>query len=194
MFLKNLVLQKSHKKKWEWKTMAKSSDEQIEQDERKVLEALEQNANESIDTIAKKCGFSRQKVWRIIKNLENDKVIWGYTAITDENKFNFHHYILLLKRSNMPLDESLKKEVVFEKIDEYLPGKVKIDDIYYTNGRYDLVITFYAHDLVDAKRFYEAVLNRNPKMLQDHIMLDTIFPIRKKTFKNPKIKNFINYL
>jgi len=49
--------------------MAKSSSEQIEQDEIKVLNALEQHSKDSVDEIAKSCGFSRQKVWRIIKNL-----------------------------------------------------------------------------------------------------------------------------
>ena len=55
--------------------MAKSSSEQIEQDEIKVLDALEQHSKYSVDEIAKICGFSRQKVSRIIKNLERNKDI-----------------------------------------------------------------------------------------------------------------------
>ena len=44
--------------------MSKSSREQIEQDEKKLLSELVKNSNENIDTIAKHCGFSRQKTWR----------------------------------------------------------------------------------------------------------------------------------
>jgi len=51
--------------------MSKSSREQIDQDERKILSELVKNANENIDTIAKHCGFSRQKTWRMIKQLES---------------------------------------------------------------------------------------------------------------------------
>jgi len=51
-----------------------------------VIEQLQRNSNESIDKIAKTCGFSRQKVWRIIKRLENNKTIWGYTAVPDKEK------------------------------------------------------------------------------------------------------------
>ena len=58
--------------------MAKTSKKQIEEDERKIISELQKNAKESIDIIAKKCGFSRQKVWRIIKRLEKNKTIWGY--------------------------------------------------------------------------------------------------------------------
>jgi len=50
--------------------MAKSSKDQIEQDEKKILTELMKNSNENIETIAKRCGFSRQKTWRFIKQLE----------------------------------------------------------------------------------------------------------------------------
>ena len=60
--------------------MAKTSKTQVEQNEIKVLDALEQHSKESIDEIAKSCGFSRQKVSRIIKNLERNKVIWGVSS------------------------------------------------------------------------------------------------------------------
>ena len=46
--------------------MARSSIKQIANDETKIINELKKNARESIDTIADKCGFSRQKVWRII--------------------------------------------------------------------------------------------------------------------------------
>ena len=56
--------------------MPKSSKEQIDLDEKKVVSELQRNSKESIDVIAKRCGFSRQKVWRIIKRLEKNKTIW----------------------------------------------------------------------------------------------------------------------
>ena len=66
--------------------MAKSSKKQIYEDELKVIVELQKNAKENIDIISKKCGYSRQKVWRIIKRLEEDKTIWGYTAVVKEEK------------------------------------------------------------------------------------------------------------
>ena len=55
-------------------------------DEKSVLEELKKNAHDSINEIANRCGFSRQKVWRIIKNLEEERTIWGYTAIVNNQK------------------------------------------------------------------------------------------------------------
>ena len=42
--------------------MPKSSKKQIVDDEKKILLELQKDSNETIDKIAKKCGFSRQKV------------------------------------------------------------------------------------------------------------------------------------
>jgi len=39
--------------------MPKSSREQIDNDEQRILRELQNNSKESIDKIAKKCGFSR---------------------------------------------------------------------------------------------------------------------------------------
>jgi AraC-like DNA-binding protein len=39
--------------------MSKSSKNQVEQDEKKILLELVKNSKENIDTIAKHCGFSR---------------------------------------------------------------------------------------------------------------------------------------
>jgi DNA-binding Lrp family transcriptional regulator len=50
--------------------MAKSNKDTIAQDEKKLLSKLVKNSKENIDTIAKHCGFSRQKAWRMIKQLE----------------------------------------------------------------------------------------------------------------------------
>ncbi len=66
--------------------MSKSSKDQIKQDEKKILSELVKNSKENIDTIAKHCGFSRQKAWRLIKQLEEKKLIWGYIAIFDDQK------------------------------------------------------------------------------------------------------------
>jgi len=51
--------------------------------EKKVIAELRKNAKGSVDALAKRCEFSRQKVWRIRKRLEKDKTVWGYAAIVN---------------------------------------------------------------------------------------------------------------
>ena len=45
--------------------MPKSSRKQTDEAEKKLLKILQKNSGDSIENIAKKCGFSKQKVWRI---------------------------------------------------------------------------------------------------------------------------------
>ena len=84
--------------------MAKNSKEQIEEDEIKVINKLQENSNENIGEIAKKCGFSRQKAWRIIKKLEEEKTIWGYRAIINNEKTNMNGFVLLIKGKRLPIE------------------------------------------------------------------------------------------
>ncbi len=92
------------------KTNKKIIEEQLTQDERKVLIALQKNSKNTISSIAKDCGVSRQKVKRIITQLEEDHVIWGYTAITDEKKQGQLKYVLLIKRSMNKIEKKQRKK------------------------------------------------------------------------------------
>ena len=76
--------------------MPKNSVKQIEKDEIKILGELTKNANKSINDIAKSCGFSRQKVWRVINNLEKNHTIWGYVAVVNQEKLNKKRYLMLM--------------------------------------------------------------------------------------------------
>jgi len=174
--------------------MVKSSKETMMKDEMKVLDVLEQHAKESIDEIAKQCGFSRQKVWKIIKHLEEKKIIWGYTAVTDEDARNLKHFIVLVKRNTVPFDQDVRNEVIFRKIDDYPAGLVKIENIYFTNGISDWVFTFYAPDIVSAKKYVDLTFERFNKYLEEYFILETLVPIRKQGLKNPRLKELAEYI
>lgn len=173
--------------------MAKTSKDQLEKDEIKVLDALEKHSKESIDDIAKSCGFSRQKVWRLIKNLEKRKIIWGYTAVSDESLRNLKHFIVLFKRNTVPFDEKLKKEILHDQLDNYAPNVI-IENLYVVHGQYENVATFYAKDLISAKMLINAMLKKMGKYYASYLLLETLIPVRKQRIKNPKMKELIEYM
>jgi DNA-binding Lrp family transcriptional regulator len=174
--------------------MVKSSKELLAKDESKVLAELQKNSKESIDTIAKHCGFSIHKVWRIIKHLEDNKIIWGYTAIADEEQNDLKHFVLLVKRNTVSFDASVKKELILEKLDDYLPGVARIEDIFFTHGSFDAVVTFYVPDIISAKKLVQEIYKRVGKYLGEYTLLETLFPVRKKGLKNPQIEGLVEYL
>jgi len=118
--------------------MPKSSKKQINEDEKKLLKILQTNSGDNIDKIAKKCGFSRQKLWRIKKRMEKDKTIWGYNAVVDPEKLDLKHYTVLFKRSVKPFDEKMMDEITTERLDNLLPEEnVTVEDCLYVHGDYD---------------------------------------------------------
>lgn len=167
--------------------MAKNSYKQIIEDEKKIINQLLQNANKSINEIAKSCSFSRQKVWRIIKNLEKRNIIWGYTAIIDEAKQELGYYQVLIKRTNQPISKKLLDTIVSREL-----GKnsekigVRIISSIYTNGIYDWIISFVARNVKEAKRFVE----RLNILFEGHVseihLLESMFSVQKGGIENPE--------
>jgi DNA-binding Lrp family transcriptional regulator len=175
--------------------MAKSSNQQLLKDEKKVLEVLQTEAKESIDVIAKKCKFSRQKVWRIMKKLERDNVIWGYSAIADDEFSGMKHFTMLMKRTTKPVDEKMMNEIINTRLDDLLPaGQIRIETIEYVHGCTDGIFSFQADSIVTAKRFVERFNQRFKGYASELQLLETIICIRKQGIKNPRLKDQIKYL
>ena len=117
--------------------MAKTSKKQIEKDEKKVISLLQDNARATIEDMTEKLGFSRQKVWRIIKRLEENKTIWGYSTVVNDDKLDRKRYIMLIKKSIKPLDELADKIVSFTMQKEVKKIGVQIEYSMFLHGEYD---------------------------------------------------------
>jgi DNA-binding Lrp family transcriptional regulator len=175
--------------------MPKSSQTRLIKDEEKILSILQTDAQASIDDIAKKCGFSRQKVWRIIKKLEEDKTIWGYTAICDQERYNLKHFIMMMKRNTNPIDQKVMQEILTTRLDNLVPElNIQIENIEYVHGTCDGFFSFFAPDLISAKKFTDRFKEYFNKYVADVELLEGIFFIRNQRIPNPNLKKIIHYL
>jgi len=174
--------------------MAKSSKDQIEQDENKLLSELMKNSKENIDTIAKHCGFSRQKTWRMIKHLETSQKIWGYSAVVDSKEQGLEKFMLFIKRAH----EKLAPKDTIEITTTYMnPMKedlgITVLSSYCIHGEYDWVTVFTAKNILQAKKFCDALIERFPDTHKTY-MNQVLFTVREQCIQNPNIiemKDFI---
>jgi len=175
--------------------MPKNSQKQIDIDEMKVIDELKTNANKSINNIAKECGFSRQKVWRIIKKLEKNNTIWGYSTVVDEEKHGLNYFILLLKRGASPATAEAVENITSREVDEEI-RKIDCEMItsLYIHGPYDWLIIFTAPDIFQAKKVSELFKARYHKLLTEVHLLETIFPAKISGIVNPDINNLKSFL
>lgn len=168
--------------------MPKRSLKQIKQDEKKILSQLSKNANKSMNDIAKTLGFSRQKVWRVINNLEKNNTIWGYTAVVDEEKIDKKNYILLIKRSNKPFPQEMIKKII--KRDLSKKGKkigTEITNSMFTHGAYDWILCFNTNDIQKAKGFVEELNKLYEGYLSEVHLIENMFTAVNNGVTNPEI-------
>jgi DNA-binding Lrp family transcriptional regulator len=170
--------------------MAKMSKEDILNDEKRVLEYLKKKSGQSINKLAKEMNMSRQKLWRIIKRLENNNTIWGYTAITDLEKQNLKEFMCLVKRTNHPIDEGLRNKILKTDLTNIFPERVNVLDSKYTHGDYDGIISFTAKDIVMAKKFVGAFMEIYSEYFSETVLIEVLFPIRQNGIVNPEIHKF----
>jgi len=170
--------------------MPKRSKESIEKDEKRILLELLKDSSQSIDTIAKKLNFSRQKVWRDIKRLKAEGVIWGYNAVISEEKLGTKNYFALVKRSPQPLSDELTGKIIQRDIEKTAKNiGITIENSCYTHGFYDWIIGFTAIDTKHAKKFCEMLNKTYLRYINDIQLLEGLFWIRKHGLLNPKKEN-----
>ncbi len=161
----------------------------------KILAELRKNSNEHIDIIAKNCGVSKQKVSRIIKQMEKDQMIWGYTAVFDENKIGLNHFILMLKRTSKQLKEEAIDRIISRRAEDLLIELGgTIESSAYVHGDYDWVVTFAAENIVRAKKYCDTLIQLHPGEIEKVTLLQTMMFIKKQYVLNPdrkKLKDFL---
>lgn len=172
--------------------MAKTSKKQIDTDEKKIMAELERNSNESLDVLAKRLKFSRQKIWRFIKSLNKSRAIWGYTAIIDDERRALKSYVLMLKRSNKPMDEKTLETLASLKLQDGLEASV--ESMFYVHGEYDWILMFTAPDIRAAKRFCETFLATYPDLFERTSLMEMLVAVRKHHVANPNVKKLKEFL
>ncbi|MBE3121686.1 MAG: Lrp/AsnC family transcriptional regulator [Thermoplasmata archaeon] len=175
--------------------MSKSGNETLFKDEKKVLMVLQKNARGNIEDIAKKCKLSPQKVSQIIKKLEAEKTIWGYSAISDERNYNLKHYVMFIKRTSIPFDKSAVEFMVTGRLEQLVPNiEFKIENAEYVHGLYDGIVSFWTDNIVSAKKFVSEFNKKYQECVSNVVLLETLIPLRRNGIKNPNMKKDASFL
>lgn len=173
--------------------MARKSLQQIKKDEEKILKELKKNARGSIEDIAKKYKFSRQKVWRIIKKLEENGKIWGYFTVVDDEKLKQERYFVLIKRSTEPIDDAIQKIIDLTMHDIGEDIGVEVECSSYLHGIYDWLFVVSAPDMKSVKRFSHLLTKEYNLWISEVQILQDIFTVKKCGIVNPNMKKLKDF-
>jgi DNA-binding Lrp family transcriptional regulator len=167
--------------------MPKSSKEQIADGDKKIIVEYKNHVKQSIDNIAKKSGYSKQKVWKTIKKLEENKTIWGYHAVIDDEKIKTKRYVMLIKSGSPQLGEPIKKITDLTLHAKGKEAEIEILDGGYLHGSYDWIMIFTAKDLKNVKKFEDIVAKEYHPFINKIEVMEYIFPIKQCGIVNPDI-------
>ena len=170
------------------------SNKQLKQNKTDVLDHLLDDPTESIRNIAKKMNSYRQKVWREKKKLEDEHVIWGYTAVIDESKLNHVSYMVLMKTK--PMSRELADLMAHGLLKgEAHKQNVRLLNLCRVNGEYDWIMRFSAPDHATARRYYDTLrLFYDEYLLEKPVMVDMCFCLVAEGKRNPEIKRLHDFV
>ena len=139
--------------------------------------------------IDKRSGFSTQKIRKIVKQLEERHIIWGYTFVTNVVKMNEQRFILWIKRTNEPLDKKImdKKGSMSLEVLAH-PLGLHIVSSYYVHGTYDWIIVFTAKDLKHARKFCNVLNTEFPGVILQYEIQQILNCVREQFIFNPNRK------
>ncbi len=160
----------------------------------KILDELLIDARQGIQKIAEKYKTYRQRVWREIKRMEENKTIWGYTAVVDEEKMGWKLFMIFMKMKPLTI-EQVKEQIERHKQD--VPGKlaVRLIDAYYVNGTYDWIVIFAAENWTTARKYYDNIRKEyESSLLEKPEMDDVIFSTIRWGKINPQIERLYDFV
>ena len=162
---------------------------------RDLLKCLIEDPTRSVNEIAEKLNTSRQMIWRKKKELENDKVIWGYTTVIDENKVDRELYLAHFKLR--PLSKKLI-DLIIERMRSRKPEEeegVSITEIFYAGANFDCFIKFSAPNTKTARKYYEGLrITYGDYFLENPELYQIAFVVTKMGKLNPELQKFYDFL
>jgi len=159
-----------------------------------LLKHLVSDPTRSVRDIAKSLDSYRQRVYREKTKLENEHIIWGYTAVLDESKMGHVTYLVLMKLK--PMSTGLA-DLITMRILKGEPHKQQVNllDVLYVNGEYDLVVRFTAPDHATARRYFDSIrLAYEDYLLEKPAIVDVNFSLIREGKQNPEIKRLYDFV
>lgn len=154
----------------------KKDDLGLDEIDKRIIIALEDNCRESLSRVAEKLGISKRVLEYRVSRLVKKGVIIGYAAIFDYSKLGYinHEVWIQLKRT-----DKAKKEEFFR----YLVQNQDIGWVAECGGKYDCAIGVMARDTVTFSKIIQDIISDNPDtILNYYIAISTKIYTYKRSY------------
>jgi DNA-binding Lrp family transcriptional regulator len=136
---------------------------QLDEIDREIIWALDDNARLSATKISQLIGVSKQRVAFRIRRMTNLGILDLFSAIIDKTKLGYFHCQIYLKFKKVP-----SEEIIFNKLK-------KIPSLHWegiTSGNYNLVIFFLVKSLEECWQVYQKIIGQfSNEIIKKEILL-----------------------
>ena len=134
----------------------KAERRELDQADRRILRALQEDARLTISQIADKVGLSSTPCWNRLKRLESSGYIDGYVALLNQEKLGFPDTVII----EVTLERHDEDEL--ERFGRTLKDLPEVLEAYLTTGEYDYFIKIAVEGTAGYERFLREKLYRIP--------------------------------
>ena len=138
---------------------------------KRIISLLTENARMGVSEISARLGIPENKVIKIIKDLEESKVIKGYKAIVDDEEL----YGTSVVRALIEVKVTPVREGGFDRVAKRIARFPEVTDLYLVSGGYDLRVEVRGHSLNEIASFVSSKL----ASLEGIISTTTTFVLKK---------------
>jgi Lrp/AsnC family leucine-responsive transcriptional regulator len=128
----------------------------LDEVDRKILRALQQDARLTTAQLADKVGLSTTPCWNRLKRLETQGYIDGYVALLNQEKLGLPETVII----EVTLDRH--DEEVLARFGELLADLPEVIEAYLTTGDYDYLVKVAVESTAGYERFLREKLYRIP--------------------------------
>lgn len=139
--------------------------------ELEILQLIEGNARISEETLAKMVDLTTEETAKIIKELEEQKVILGYSTVIDWSKINETETVTAM----IDVKVTPKRGVGFDDVAERIYRFPEVRALYLMSGAYDLSVVIEGKTMNEVARFVSEKLST----LDSVISTTTHFQLKK---------------
>ena len=116
--------------------------------EKRIIDLLCENARLSTSELAERCGASEAEVAAVVKSLEKQGIICGYTAILDDRALGETRVKALIEVKVTP-----KREGGFDEVARRIAKYPEVVDVMLISGGFDLLLTVEGTSLAKVANF-----------------------------------------
>ena len=160
----------------------------------RLITYLLRDPTDSVREMSTALRTNRQRIWRQRRALEEEHVIWGYSAIVNEAKLGHVLYLVMMKLR--PMDRALV-DLITRRLRTGEPYRqdVRLINLLYVNGEYDLVVTFSAPDHVTARRYFDSLrVSYQDFLLEKPSIVDVNFSLIRQGKTNPELHRLEEFI